>query len=154
MADYGGVYLQDEGNATINFTTDKYADRITFLIKNEAGETVRSFTQDSVPVGPGSVNWDGKDNQGNRVDEGFYYVEATGTTTGGDTFEPKLSLVGIVESITYKDGGAYLRVNGTEIALGDIVTVSQPSGSKESGLSILDAPVKVSGLPSNVRGIL
>lgn len=134
MASYGGVYLQADGDAAVNFTTDVYADKIHFSIKNEAGDTVASFTRDSVPVGANKIEWDGRDSQGNRLPEGFYYVEATGTDEAGETFEPKLSLVGIVESITYKDGGAYLSVNGSDIALGDITSVGEPgafSGSND-----------------------
>jgi flagellar basal-body rod modification protein FlgD len=126
MASYGGVFLQADGNATISYTTDTFAQQIRFTIKNEAGETVASFTRDNVPIGSAQIEWDGRDSLGNRLPEGYYVVEATGVTEAGEAFEPKLSLVGIVQSITYKDGGAFLRVNGSDIALGDITSVGAP----------------------------
>jgi hypothetical protein len=43
-----------------------------------------------------------------------------------------MSLVGLVESITYRDGGAFLRVNGTDIALGDISAVGEPGSFSDN----------------------
>ena len=125
-ATYNGLYLQDEGNASINFTNESLAKEIRFTIKNEAGEVVTSFTQNNVPAGTNRMEWDGKDGLGNRMSAGYYTVEVSAIANDGSTYVPKLSLVGIVKSITYKDGGSYLRVNGTDIALGDITSIGEP----------------------------
>ncbi len=125
-ATYNGLFLQDEGNANINFTNEVFAKEIKFTIKNEAGEVVTSFTKNDVLAGTNLVEWDGNDGLGNRMPEGYYTVEVSAIATDGSTYVPKLSLVGIVRSITYKDGGAFLNVNGTDIALGDITSIGEP----------------------------
>jgi flagellar basal-body rod modification protein FlgD len=60
-ATYNGLYLQSDGDATINFSVDEYADQVRFVITNDAGETVANFTRDSLGIGPHSVSWDGRD---------------------------------------------------------------------------------------------
>jgi flagellar basal-body rod modification protein FlgD len=122
-ATYEGLYLQSDGNASVNFTNDKFATQIKFTIRDEKGNIVASFSRDNVSPGTSRAEWDGRDNQGNRMAEGYYTVEVSAVGIDGGTYEPKLSLVGIVQSITYRDGGAYLRVNGTDVALGDITAV-------------------------------
>ncbi len=125
-ADYGGLYLQSDGEVTINFSVDEYAEQVRFIITNGAGETVANFTRDSLGPGSHTVDWDGRDTRGNRLPEGYYAVEIVATDGGGQEFSPSMSMVGIVEAITYRDGGAYLRVNGSDIALGDISAVGEP----------------------------
>ena len=125
-ADYRGLYLQSDGDVTINFSVDEYAEQVRFIITNDAGETVANFTRDSVGPGSHTVDWDGRDTRGNRLPEGFYAVEIVATDGGGQEFSPSMSMVGIVEAITYRDGGAYLRVNGSDIALGDISAIGEP----------------------------
>ena len=130
-ADYSGLYLQSDGDVTINFSMDEYADQVRFIITNDAGETVANFTRDSLGSGSHSVDWDGRDTLGNRVPEGFYAVEVVATDGSGQEFSPSMSMVGIVEAITYRDGGAYLRVNGSDIALGEISAVGEPGSLSE-----------------------
>ncbi len=125
-ADYRGLYLQSDGDVTINFSVDEYAEQVRFIITNDAGETVANFTRDSLGPGSHTVDWDGRDTRGNRQPEGFYAVEIVATDGGGQEFSPSMSMVGIVEAITYRDGGAYLRVNGSDIALGDISAIGEP----------------------------
>ena len=135
-ATYNGVYLQAEGNANISFTTDTFAKQLQFTIKNDKGDTVASFTKENVPAGVGTAEWDGRDTFGNRLAEGYYTVEVSGLTTDGTVFQPKLSLVGLVESITYRDGGSYLRVSGTDVALGDVTAIGAPgtfTGNNNNG---------------------
>lgn len=125
-AEYRGLYLQSDGEVTINFSVDEYAEQVRFIITNGAGETVANFTRDSLGPGSHTVDWDGRDTRGNRVPEGYYAVEIVATDGSGQEFSPSMSMVGIVEAITYRDGGAYLRVNGSDIALGDISAVGEP----------------------------
>ncbi len=125
-ATYNGIFLQDEGKAGINYTNESFAKEIKFTIKNEAGEVVNSFVKSNVSPGTNRVEWDGTDNLGNRLASGYYTVEISAVGNDGSTYQPKLSLVGIVKSITYKDGGSYLNVNGTDVALGDIIAVGEP----------------------------
>ena len=102
------------------------ASEVTLTIKDSSGNVVRRLTMDNVQAGLNSLTWDGKDSMGNTVEEGFYVVEAAALDGAGSAFTPSLSLVGTVESITYRDGAAYLKVRGVEISLGDVTAVGEP----------------------------
>jgi flagellar basal-body rod modification protein FlgD len=125
-AEFSGVYADFDNEPTISFTTAKYAEEIRFVIRDESGSQVRTLTAEDVEVGVGDIKWDGKDELGNRVPEGFYTVEATAVTPSGGEFVPKLSLIGLVSTVIYREGQAFLVVNGTEISLGDIAAVGEP----------------------------
>lgn len=124
-AEYSGVYVDTTGDAQISYTMDTPASEVTFTIKDAEGNSITSFTQDNVEAGINTIAWDGTDKNGNRVDKGYYYVEATGVTGSGEEVAPRLSMEGTVEAIIYRDGAAYLRVNGMDIPMSDITTIAQ-----------------------------
>lgn len=125
QTDLDGVYFDGENSAKMNFTNDRFAREIEFLIRNEEGDVIRRLTIEDVAQGPQTVYWDGKDNQGNRVPQGYYQVEASGIDADGVTYQPPVKMIARVTSITYRDGAAYLNAGGMEISLGDIVSVGE-----------------------------
>ena len=131
QATYRGFYVDHTRESRLNYTLDSYAEEVSFVIKDADGSIVTTLTQKDVDEGTNSLVWDNTDKSGNRVAEGFYTVEATATKPGGETFTPSLSLVGKVESVIYRHGAAFLRVNGTEIPLGDITAVGEPGAFTE-----------------------
>ncbi|MBN1211350.1 MAG: hypothetical protein JXA92_02125 [candidate division Zixibacteria bacterium] len=125
-ATYDGVYLDGENSPQISFTTDEYAEKINFVVRNLSGATVATFTEKDVAAGVNTIKWDGKDNLGNRASEGYYTVEAVAYNSSGESFMPSLSLVGTVSSIVYREGVAYLQVDGMEVPLGDVLAIGEP----------------------------
>ena len=128
-ASYDGVYYDQISSPTINFTIQDYAQEITFTIRNSEGAIVNTIKANEVKPGSGNVTWDGTNMSGNRVAEGYYTIEATGTHGNGSTFTPSLTLTGIVDAISYQNGSAFLNVNGTQIPLGDVTWIGQPTGA-------------------------
>jgi flagellar basal-body rod modification protein FlgD len=124
-ADFSGVYWDEINQPQIAYTLTEPAAKITFEIRNEYGELVTTLSADDVAIGAGSIKWDGTDSLGNRAPEGYYTVSATATTAAGATFTPQLELTGEVTTITYRNGSAYVMVNGTEVSLGDIRSVGK-----------------------------
>ncbi|MCX6835566.1 MAG: flagellar hook assembly protein FlgD [candidate division Zixibacteria bacterium] len=125
-ADFSGVYLDATSQPRISYTLDRDAAEIKYEIRDEQGNLVATLDEENVGVGVGSITWDGKDNQGNRVAEGYYTVKATATAADGSTFTPTLEITGVVSTIKYRDGAAYVVINGMEVALGDIRSVGTP----------------------------
>jgi flagellar basal-body rod modification protein FlgD len=125
-AEFSGLYVDSDNQPAIAFTTNQYAKEIEFTIRDSDNTVVATLTADDVAAGTGSVVWDGRDSRGNRVAEGYYTVEVAAETANGATFTPRLSLVGLVSTVIYRDGAAYLRVNGTEVALGDVIAIGEP----------------------------
>jgi flagellar basal-body rod modification protein FlgD len=125
-AAYDGIYLDFDSTPSIAYALEAHADEIRFTIRDQDGTVVATLTETDIEPGKGSITWDGLTNSGDRAAEGFYTVEAVATGVDGQTFQPRLALVGIVSAITYRDGSAYLIVDGTEVALGDISGVGEP----------------------------
>lgn len=137
-ADYSGVYYDGETDPNISYKLDQFARDLEFTITDEEGNTVARLSYEDVAAGDHTFEWDGKDLIGNTVEKGYYSVSVTATNAAGNEFTPSLKLVGVVEKIVYREGSAYLLVNGSELALGDIVSISQPE-TGESSASAEDA---------------
>ncbi len=125
-AQFSDISLDSSNKPSINFTLDSAASTATFLVKNAAGETVRTIDAENLPAGAGQIVWDGKDNMGNRAAAGTYTVSVAAKASGGATVKASLNLVGVVKQIIYKDGSAYLMVNGLQVGLGDVLGVGEP----------------------------
>lgn len=126
VASYDGVYYDGDAEPEVSFTTDQYAASLDLVVRNEAGDIVARISNDELPPGEHTMKWDGKDTLGNRVPEGYYTVSAEAINANDAVFKPKMQLVGLVESISYRNGAAFLHVNGSEISLGDVVSVGAP----------------------------
>lgn len=126
-ADFSGMYLDTIGEPNISYTLSKPAADIKFTIRDEDGNVVATIDATNLDVGRGAIKWDGTDTMGNRAPEGYYTITATASMADGTTFTPDLKLVGIVTTITYRDGAAFVQIDGTEVSLGDIRSVGQPS---------------------------
>ena len=59
------------------------------------------------------------------VDEGRLLGEVT-TDANGNSFTPSTYLEGRVTGVVYRDGSAYLKVNGLEIPLSDVSVINAP----------------------------
>jgi flagellar basal-body rod modification protein FlgD len=124
-AEFNGVFVDYDNEPRIAFTLNQYADEVTFEIHDGAGNLVRTLTEDELEPGNHSITWDGKDERGNRAAEGYYTVSVTGVSGAGEKFTPQLALFGTVERVIYREGSAFLIVDGTEVALGDIAVVGE-----------------------------
>jgi len=123
-ADFSGVYYDGDSKPVISYTLDADAKKVTFEIRDGNGNLVRTLTAKDVEAGSATISWDGKNTAGNKVDEAYYSVGATAVDDDGNAIAPSLKLIGEVTGVTYRDGSAYLLVNGTEIALGDVTRIS------------------------------
>lgn len=125
-ASYSGVFVDIGEPASIWYTADEAATEIKFTITDSEGNVIANLVQENTETGAGSIEWDGKDLRGNQVEEGYYNVSVTATGLSGSSFKPSLALIGMVDSIVYRDGAAFIRINGAEIPLGDITAVGRP----------------------------
>lgn len=125
-ATYSSVYLDADNSPTISYTLEDDAQEVKLVVYDSDGSVVATLYDENQTNGSHSITWDGTDSRGNRAAEGYYTIEAVATDADGSTFEPSLSLVGTVQSVVYRDGSAYLTVDGVEVALGDIEAIGEP----------------------------
>jgi len=125
MADTGanGFAISNAANLQRDIPFDLYFGddyvNSTVKIKNANGDIVRSFNLDGDKAGMKNFKWDGKDDNGNPVADGEYYVTADYTTKN---YENKKSTLGIypIDSVKFEDGKAQLKVDNKYIPLNAI----------------------------------
>lgn len=109
-----GVAAPDDAKAAVNIT-----------ISDEQGKIVYSTKQIGVK-GLNQYKWDGKDNNGKKVEAGDYKLNVSAAFDNGASFgaiEATTSIRGIVESVKIEGGKTVLRVNGENIDFDSITEI-------------------------------
>ncbi|MBN2071839.1 MAG: hypothetical protein JW814_10320 [Candidatus Krumholzibacteriota bacterium] len=106
------------------FYTDK-AGTAFVTITDSNGETVRTLNVDVTEKGFIDIEWDAKDNQGNDVSDGEFYLSIEFTGEDGVQAMALPFLNGRVTSLKFYDGNAYLTVGGHEYNLAQVIEISE-----------------------------
>ena len=101
MADGEGVFEYEADTSTL-------ATQIVIL--DSSGKPVR-IAQGETGAGSHTFTWDGKDNDGNALEDGIYTVQIQGKDRDGKTVEFETRAVGRVTGVEVRDGLLDLAVN-------------------------------------------
>lgn len=124
-ASYNGVYLNSDNQPTISFNSTKYAQKVNVQILDINGSVIRTLVDQEVPPGSNKIMWDGRDQNGQRVAEGYYSISISAVDANGESFTPSTFLQGRVSGIVYREGSAYLQIDGMEIPLAEINEINE-----------------------------
>lgn len=124
LADTGSNALQLEEGATPSF--EMYfandVDYGTISIMDSDGNTLSSMEVPSSSAGIQQFEWNGKDTQGNTLEEGIYYVTASYTDPEGAAHETRIGLYPI-ESVRFEEGETMVKLGSTYWPFGAIKEV-------------------------------
>lgn len=126
VANLSELRLTEENEPKLSFELSEFASSIKIEIVDDSGETIRTLTESQLPAGRNEVVWDGNTEDGERAPEGIYTVTITATDAKGETFDLSLSITGIITGVVYRGGIAFLKIDGTEVALGDVEEINVP----------------------------
>lgn len=118
------LVLGEEGSTNIVFDTADYVQSGTVTIYDADGTAVRTLSADNLAAGEQQLTWDGNDDNGTRMDAGYYYFETELYGTDGATVESQGYVIGTVDGIKYVDGSAYLDVDGALVPLSDVMEIN------------------------------
>ena len=107
------------GDTEVNFGLGRGARQATMSILDARGQLVREFELD-VTQAHGSVQWDGRSEDGHQVPEGAYRVVVTAEGIGGATVAAEALERVRVEAIRYGEDESYLWAGGRELTLSDV----------------------------------
>ena len=120
----GNVMPLEGGKAKATYTLDKNVVNTTIVVKDMNGNIVYS-EQGKMTSGTHEFTWDGKDANGNQLEDGAYKIEVTTKVASGETAANVVTTVfGRVTGVASDSSGVYVGLgDAVTAALGDILTV-------------------------------
>lgn len=130
----GTAVSVEEGEATsVTFSLPEDASTCMVNVLDSSGNIVRTVDLGSTTAGDVEFTWDGKDYDGNTMDDGQYQVAVTATNADGDVMKVTSTMSGVVSGIQQVSGTYYLDIgNGRYVAFTDITNVINSSSEGES----------------------
>ncbi len=113
----GDVMPLDGGVAKATYTLDKDVSSAVITVKDLNGKIVYSETAEKTS-GTHEFTWDGKDSNGNQLEDGAYVISVSTTVPNGETNAT------VTTTIFGKVTGVASDSNGVYIGLGDKVTAN------------------------------
>ncbi|MCX8500584.1 MAG: flagellar biosynthesis protein FlgD [Alphaproteobacteria bacterium] len=125
---------------TLGYGFPRSASSVTVNIFDTNGALVRSFDAPATP-GHGTVEWDGKNNQGLVATNGGYKFSVTGNDTSGAAMNASAtSVVGVVSDVQIVSGAAMVKVNGLWHPLSDIVSLKPTAATPVATAAVTPKP--------------
>jgi flagellar basal-body rod modification protein FlgD len=120
------VYLAPGGQSNIQYKLNNSASEVEIVIRNESGSEVRREKLSGVAGGENQWSWDGRNDAGDRMADGNYYVEIQASNEGSKV-DALTYVEGTVGKVRYTGSGVFLHVNGVNVSIGDVEEVAQNS---------------------------
>ena len=125
-----------DGKATpVTFTLPDDAETCLVNVMDSTGTTVRTVDLGATKAGEIEFTWDGKDYDGNVMEDGQYQVAMTATDADGNILKATTTMTGTVTGIKQESGSYYLDIgNDRYVAFTDITNViNETSSSSDKG---------------------
>lgn len=119
-----GATLKDgEANWTIDL--DDAAPNTTVQVLDKNGKTVYSEKINGAK-GDQPFTWDGKDSDGNTLEDGSYFLQVTANDAAGQSVNSYIRTKGIVTAVDITSSNPVITVNGAQILYSDVTSVTEP----------------------------
>ncbi len=136
----GDVMPLEGGKAKATYTLDKDVLSATIVVKDMDGNVVYTETGEKT-AGTHEFSWDGKDSDGNQLEDGAYQIEVSTKVAEGDAgASVTTTIFGKVTGVASDQNNIYVGLGDAVTAqLGDIVTIrnddyfDKPSGGEGEG---------------------
>lgn len=132
----GNTFFLENGNAKFSYALEANAKETTINIVNQDGETVFTTSGDT-EIGYHEYVWDGRDSQGNQVEDGIYGVKVTAVDAEGELINIGQTIYGRVTGAGAEDGDVVLYLGDSiAVPLDAVLSVNETktntSGSDDS----------------------
>lgn len=112
----------ESGDTELHYDSPQ-ATSATLNIYDESGKVVWS-EEVSLESGEGALTWDGKNQDGQTVEEGDYRFELSATDSDGNSIDVSERVSGMVDSMDYSTGNPQPTVNGVPVNLADLIRLT------------------------------
>lgn len=121
-----GKFIEAEGNQlawggedTVPFRIElsEAAHQVSVQIRNEAGEVVRTISLGPRAAGEHALEWDGRNNAGERLPSGTYTIEVLATNAHGKAVPARSFVHGCVTRVTFGPEGILLWIGNWSVPM-------------------------------------
>ena len=106
-----------------SFKLPQEAKELVVGVFDAPGKQVRTLTLGAQPAGSRTLSWDGKDSQGKQVADGIYSYQVAAKDKSGKAIQVDNFFTGTVEEVYQDSQGVWVKVNGRQLLLSNIVSV-------------------------------
>ncbi|MDI6402768.1 flagellar hook capping FlgD N-terminal domain-containing protein [Balneolaceae bacterium ANBcel3] len=117
------IHLPPGESTSIQFKLNNTAAKVDVVIMNESGREVRRESLQNLVASDHQWTWDGRNDAGQRMADGNYYVAIEATSDDGSKVDALTYIEGIATKVRYTGDGVKLTVNGVDIPIGDVQEV-------------------------------
>lgn len=117
-----------DGTATMNYVLAEKAESAKVLVYDASGGQVRSIDS-ATSLGKHTVNWDGKDDNGNTLPDGAYTVVVSARDADTNLIEVATSITAKVTGTQNNDTGTQLIFGVVPIDLDKVISVSDQNAN-------------------------
>jgi flagellar basal-body rod modification protein FlgD len=110
-----------------SYQLPQQAKQVVVTIYDSSGNQVRSLELGSQASGTRTFSWDGKDSQGKQVADGTYIYKVAAQDKSGNAIEVANYVTGTVDQVYQNSQGVWVTVDGHEMLLNSVVSVSDDS---------------------------
>lgn len=121
----------ENGEASWIYSLDASAEELTIEVYDIDDNKVATL-EGTKDAGTHKVTWDGKDEDGNVMEDGAYYIKVSGTTVNGADVGVGVATEGVVSAIESYNGETSAIVNGLGLPVSSILRVGNESTIKTS----------------------
>jgi flagellar basal-body rod modification protein FlgD len=122
LAEGSTVQLGEEGDIDFQLELATEAD-VVILVRDSEGDLVRRLDLGHRQAGDNTVEWDGRDESGDRSEAGQYDLEVLATGTAGEDVAHSLKIRALVEGVRFIDGSGFLMVGETTLPLASVFEI-------------------------------
>lgn len=115
--------LQD-GEARFSATLQTDAASASIVIRDSTGAIVRTLPANG-NAGRQEFTWDGKDTDGNQLEDGVFTIEIVAKSAEGKVVEGYTTIYGCVSDVATDPSGTLLGIGKMAVTLDQILTVSE-----------------------------
>lgn len=119
------VYLPEDTPAEMHFELEGEADEVFIHVYDSTGSFVKTIECGSLDAGEQSIEWDGADDEGNRLSEGSFTFEVMANDANGQEVAAETFMVNNVTGVTFEQGVTYLLAGDLKIAVSNVVEVRE-----------------------------
>lgn len=122
----GGSNTYLRGTADMSYDLAGEASSVKIMIRDGSGKVVRSDDLGAQSAGINNYVWDGKNDLGNQLNEGFYTFSVEATDLEGKSVQADTRSSGYVTGIDFDDGITYVVLDGNKrVYLSDIKSIKE-----------------------------